>query len=134
MLSVNIVVCAPRYCGGANVTSASKLTAGRSRRGKVRGVPASRSLHSALNNCDDTHLVDFVSRCLDWDPASRISAPNAVHHAWFKRRQDSSAEPPVLGRRPSVTLKKLVMSGPGDSVPMSGASTNHTLRSKLPHI
>lgn len=115
------------------MTSVSKLTAGRSRRGKIRGVPASRSLQSALDNCDDVHLVDFVSQCLDWDPATRVTAPNAVQHSWFKRRQDGNTEP-ALGQRPSVTLKKLVMSGPGDNVPVSGGSTNHTLRSKLPHI
>jgi len=121
-----------RYCGGANVSCLSKLTACRSRRGKVRGVPASRSLHSALDNCDDIQLVDFVSRCLEWDPATRITASSAVQHAWFKRRQEVSSRP-VLSQQPSVTLKKLVMSAAGDGVAVSGG-TNHTLRSKLPQI
>jgi len=70
-------------------------------------------------------LVDFVGRCLDWEPATRITPPNAQQHMWFKRPQEATVEP--HGRRPSVTLKKLVMSEAGD-----GAS--HTMRSKLPQI
>jgi len=104
----------------------SKLTAGQSRRGKVRGVPASRSLHSALNNCDDVQLVDFVARCLDWDPATRITPPNALQHPWFKRRQGTAAEP-ILGRRPSVTLKRLAMHEAGDGISLP-------VHSKLPQI
>lgn len=121
-----------RYCGGASVSSQSKLTAGKSRRGKVRGVPASRSLHSALGKCDDMHLVDFVSRCLDWDPSTRITPPSAIGHSWFKRHQDVSADP-VLHRQRPVTLKKLVIPEAGSDMVTTGG-TNHILRSKLPHI
>lgn len=112
------------------MSSMSKLTAGKSRRGKVRGVPSSRSLHSALDNCDDVHLIDFVSRCLDWDPATRITPLNALQHVWFKRRQDVTTEP-VLARRPS--LKKLILPEAGDGMVVAGG-TNRAMRSKLPHI
>jgi len=123
-----------RYCGGSSVSSVSKLTASKSRRGKVRGVPSSRSLHSALDNCDDLQLVDFVSRCLDWDPASRLTPPSALQHAWFKRRQDhATAAPHLLGQRPPVTLKKLVVHNTGDGVALS-AGKNHAFHSRLPQI
>jgi len=125
-----------RYCGGASVSSVSKLTSGKSRRGKVRGVPGSRSLHSALDNCDDHQLVDFVARCLDWDPAARLTPPGAIQHAWFKRRQDPAApaEHLLAGHRPSVTLKKLTVvhdaAAAGD-----GAGKSHAFHShRLPQI
>lgn len=111
------------------MSSVSKLTASKSRRGKVRGVPASRSLHSALDNCDDTQLVDFVSRCLDWDPATRMTPPNALQHGWFKRRQDAAATAdPLLGRRPTVSVKKVGVQEASDRVPVSA------FHSRLPQI
>lgn len=111
------------------MSSVTKLAASKSRRGKVRGVPSSRSLLSALDKCDDLQLVDFVSRCLDWDPAVRLTPPGALQHAWFKRRQDQTATTDhLIGHRPSVTLKKLVLNEPGD------ASKNHAFQSRLPQI
>ena len=62
------------------------LNGGRSRRGKPRGPPGSRELQTALKGCDDPHFLDFIRRCLEWDPATRMSPNSALRHAWLKRR------------------------------------------------
>lgn len=83
----------PRYC---TVSSGSDgnvvLTGGQSRRGKYRGPPASKSLASALKDCDDSSFVDFMCRCLDWDPTSRLTAPQALRHDWMRRRQPAPSQ------------------------------------------
>ncbi|XP_055635925.1 dual specificity tyrosine-phosphorylation-regulated kinase 2 isoform X2 [Toxorhynchites rutilus septentrionalis] len=76
----------PRYCNvkttdnGINI-----LTGGFSRRGKLRGPPGSRSLVKALNGCDDPLFLNFIERCLRWDPALRMTPDTALNHFWFRR-------------------------------------------------
>ena len=77
----------PRYC---NVSSGAdgqvQLSGGRSRRGKFRGPPASKEFVTALKGCDDQLFIDFLKRCLDWDPSSRMTPSQALRHAWLRRR------------------------------------------------
>jgi len=97
----------PRYC---TVTTGSdgqvQLTGGRSRRGKYRGPPGSKELVTALKGCDDPLFLDFMKRCLEWDPAVRMTPPQALRHAWLRRRLP---KPPPNdnesknSRRPSAT-------------------------------
>lgn len=49
------------------------LNGGRSRRGKVRGPPATKEWSTALKGCDDSLFIDFLRRCLVWDPAERMT-------------------------------------------------------------
>jgi len=76
---------------------------GRSRRGKTRGPPGSNSFTKALKNCNDSLFIDFLRRCLEWDPAARITPGNALRHPWLRRRlprppaDDSVASSPVAG-------------------------------------
>ena len=62
------------------------MNGGRSRRGKPRGPPGSRELQTALKGCDDPLFLDFIRRCLEWDPATRMSPNAALRHAWLRRR------------------------------------------------
>jgi dual specificity tyrosine-phosphorylation-regulated kinase 2/3/4 len=55
----------------------------RSPRGKIRGEPGTRNL---LSNCEDYEFVDFVSRCLVWDPADRMTPSAALKHPWLNKR------------------------------------------------
>ncbi|TNV86897.1 hypothetical protein FGO68_gene15768 [Halteria grandinella] len=48
---------------------------------KVR-KPASKNLEEVLDT-DDRSFVDFVRRCLDWDPETRMSPDEALRHAWI---------------------------------------------------
>ena len=45
-------------------------------------VPGSKELTDILET-DDESFVDFVSRCLDWDPLTRMSPDEALRHAWI---------------------------------------------------
>lgn len=49
-----------------------------------RRRPATKSLRSALN-CNDEVFLDFLAKCLHWDPERRIKPDAALRHPWFKR-------------------------------------------------
>ncbi|KAK4336672.1 hypothetical protein RND71_043676 [Anisodus tanguticus] len=59
----------------------------RSRRGKLRGTPGSKDWHTALKNCDDVYFIDFIERCLDWDPYLRMTPYHALRHSWLRSRR-----------------------------------------------
>ncbi|CAF5188812.1 unnamed protein product, partial [Rotaria magnacalcarata] len=69
----------PRYCTVATLPDGtSVLQGGRSKRGKLRGPPATRDLTQALKNCDDPLFIDFLKRCLEWDPQIRLTPAQAL--------------------------------------------------------
>lgn len=105
----------PRYCMATTRPDGSiELQGGSSRRGKPRGPPGYRSLATALKakgqqqgsnsssngtsngangtgnaaewSEDETLFVDFISRCLDWDPDTRMTPDEALRHGWLRRR------------------------------------------------
>lgn len=59
--------------GKPRVTVSSK---GRRRR------PSSKTLQQALK-CDDEAFVDFISRCLRWDPERRLKPDEAISHEFI---------------------------------------------------
>lgn len=77
----------PRYCS-VTETSNGKVVygGGRSRRGKYRGPPSSKELSKALKGCDDPLFLDFMQRCLEWDPSARLTPMQALRHGWLRRR------------------------------------------------
>ncbi|XP_062522176.1 dual specificity tyrosine-phosphorylation-regulated kinase 2-like [Corticium candelabrum] len=96
----------PRYCGAiAHTDGTVKLVGGKSRRGKFRGPPGSKTITAALKGCDDNLFIDFLSKCLEWDPASRLTPLTALRHPWLKRKLP---KPPIeaapLGPTTGVTL------------------------------
>ncbi|KAK6619868.1 Dual specificity tyrosine-phosphorylation-regulated kinase 2 [Polyplax serrata] len=77
----------PRYCTTSVLPDGSTvLTGGLSRLGKTRGPPGSKELRRALKGCDDHLFLDFIQRCLEWDPEERMSPNTALRHAWLRRR------------------------------------------------
>ena len=77
----------PRYCTVTTLPDGStSLNGGRSRRGKPRGPPSSKEMTVALKGCDDPMFLDFMKRCLDWDPATRMTPTQALRHPWLRRR------------------------------------------------
>ena len=77
----------PRYCTVYTLPDGTNaLNGGRSRRGKPRGPPGSRELRTALKGCDDPLFLDFIRRCLEWDPSARMTPTAALRHAWLRRR------------------------------------------------
>ncbi|XP_013772656.1 dual specificity tyrosine-phosphorylation-regulated kinase 2-like [Limulus polyphemus] len=77
----------PRYCSTTVVADGTVvLNGGQSRRGKMRGPPGSKDWVTALKGCDDPHFIDFLKRCLEWDPSLRMTPSAALRHEWLRRR------------------------------------------------
>lgn len=78
----------PRYCATELLPDGRiLLLGGKSKRGKSRGRPGSRSWVQALGGCDDGNFIDFVRRCLEWDPQIRMTPAQALRHSWLVRRK-----------------------------------------------
>ncbi|XP_061513462.1 dual specificity tyrosine-phosphorylation-regulated kinase 4 isoform X5 [Anopheles gambiae] len=45
--------------------------------------PGSKTLSQALR-CNDTVFIDFVSKCLEWDPHKRMTPEQAARHEWLQ--------------------------------------------------
>ncbi|KAJ3602148.1 hypothetical protein NHX12_029907 [Muraenolepis orangiensis] len=128
----------PRYCGANTLpTGATVLTGTRSRRGKMRGPPASKEWSAALKGCEDPTFNDFIKKCLDWDPLTRLTPSQALRHPWLFRRLPKplpgteKAQGPAVKRLPehhSTTFPALMAKGtPG--LGTGSAAANHKLRS-----
>lgn len=88
----------PRYCVmETDHNGQCSLKPGKSRRGKIRGLPGSRDLQAALklleeksmdNNEYDSKLdfLDFVKSCLTWNAEDRLMPREALRHSWLRRR------------------------------------------------
>jgi len=57
-------------------------------KGKKRR-PSSKDLIRSLKS-NDVLFTDFVRRCLDWDPMTRLTPDEAVHHPWVAEGRHSS--------------------------------------------
>jgi dual specificity tyrosine-phosphorylation-regulated kinase 2/3/4 len=100
----------PRYCCVTTGPDGQPLLTGsRNKRGKYRGPPGSKDLGTALKGCDDALFLDFIRRCMDWDPTVRISPPEALRHQWLKRRL-----PRTPGNSENVVAKPIIAK-PADS-------------------
>ncbi|KAG8526800.1 uncharacterized protein KY384_008229 [Bacidia gigantensis] len=60
-----------------------------SSKGKRRR-PSSKSLQQALK-CEDEAFLDFITRCLRWDPDRRLRPDEALHHEFIAGRSAKSA-------------------------------------------
>ena len=116
----------PRYC---TVTPASTadgeptITGARSRRGKFRGHPASKTLKSALKSGgDDAHFLDFMTRILDWDPASRLTPSQALRHQWLRRRLPK-APPSTIDAKAAVAASNSAIAAAKMSISSSSSTT-----------
>lgn len=47
-----------------------------------RRRPSSKTLSSALG-CQDEVFLDFISRCLHWDPEKRMKPDEGLMHEWI---------------------------------------------------
>lgn len=67
-------------------------------------IPASRTLADA-SRCRDELFLDFVSRCLELDPAKRWSASEALQHEWIKTATRMKSKPSADKRGRSSLLQ-----------------------------
>ncbi|XP_060701403.1 dual specificity tyrosine-phosphorylation-regulated kinase 2-like [Hemiscyllium ocellatum] len=108
----------PRYCSITTLPDNTVVVnGGRSRRGKLRGPPGSRSWMTALKGCEDSLFISFLKRCLEWEPANRITPTQALRHSWLVRR---------LPKPPTVEKTTPVKSTPDSNSSLPG------IVSKLP--
>ena len=59
-----------------------------------------RPIRNFLNTLDCCHgdnlLIDFLARCLTWDPDERMTAEEALHHPWMAFKYSESNTLPDL--------------------------------------
>lgn len=79
--------------GKPRVTVSSK---GRRRR------PSSKTLAQALK-CDDEAFLDFIARCLRWDPERRLRPDEAMHHEFVTGFKTKQAGNPRVRAAPGTT-------------------------------
>lgn len=75
-----------------------------SSKGKRRR-PSSKTLQYALK-CDDEAFLDFIARCLRWDPEKRLKPDEAMHHDFItgrKTRPRTANESPAKRFGPSYS-------------------------------
>lgn len=115
----------PRYCTVAtNPDGSTSYKPGRSRRGKYRGAPGSKELSKALKVCDDPLFVDFLQRCLEWDPAARMTPPQALRHGWLRRR---------LPRAPTLQDGQSLSQGNPPPMPAVSSQYSSSVKSSEAH-
>lgn len=78
-------------------------------RGKRR-VPCSKSIEHIMRGAENG-LVDVVKKCLEWDPAIRITPDDLLQHEWMKENRLSSTKNFTRG---------------GSAQPHQGATLKHT--------
>ncbi|KAK9718098.1 serine/threonine protein kinase, CMGC, dual-specificity [Basidiobolus ranarum] len=66
-----------------------------------RRRPGHRPLSQTLK-CNDDGFLDFVSRCLEWDPQKRMTPEEALRHYWI---QGTSPEPRLSRHSPESLVK-----------------------------
>ncbi|KFX87868.1 hypothetical protein V490_07975 [Pseudogymnoascus sp. VKM F-3557] len=61
-----------------------------------RRKPSSKTLQQVLK-CDDEVFLDFLSKCLRWDPARRMTPDQAVQHEYILGPKSSLSAPRPIG-------------------------------------
>lgn len=126
----------PRYCTISTLPDGSSvLQGGRSRRGKPRGTPGSKDWSTALKGCDDPLFIDFLKKCLDWDPNTRMTPIQALRHPWLRRKLPKAPnENPSPSRRTSAVYKNNLISKLSNNNILNNSSNttvNNTTNGKL---
>ncbi len=81
-----------------------------------RRRPGTKPLAAVLK-CDDDLFVDFIGKCLTWDPDKRLKPQPAMRHPWILagRRRTVPASTPSRDERGSTRLNS-----PAQSMRASG--------------
>ena len=79
-----------------------------SSKGKRRR-PSSKSLQQVLK-CEDEAFLDFISRCLRWDPDRRLKPDEAIHHEFVSGKKPAASRStsmrPLLATTSSSPVKR----------------------------
>ena len=111
--------------GKPRITVSSK---GRRRR------PSSKDLKQVLK-CDNEAFLDFISRCLRWDPSRRMSPVDAMNHEFITEMKTAPRQRPRGTHSPIKrfnTAARPLPEPPGGSSTKSGATTATFIRNREP--
>ena len=59
-----------------------------------RRRPSSKTLQQVLK-CDDEPFLDFIARCLRWDPERRLKPEEAIRHEFITQQKDRHSSVPI---------------------------------------
>lgn len=126
----------PRYCTVTTLPDGTTvLNGGRSRRGKVRGPPASKDWSVALKGCDDQLFLDFLKQCLEWDPTLRMTPSQALRHPWLRRRLPKPPTGTTTGEKTSSSKRTMTTDGSITSISkLNTTSSSSKTRTNLAAI
>ncbi|KAJ5683425.1 hypothetical protein N7462_006590 [Penicillium macrosclerotiorum] len=115
-----------------------------------RRRPSSKELRQALK-CDDEAFLDFITRCLRWDPTRRISPHEALKHEFItgikpitrprmyaalnspsKRGTTTTSNARPLPEPPSASLKSTRTRDASGTSPIKGVGKRHSTITGLP--
>jgi dual specificity tyrosine-phosphorylation-regulated kinase 2/3/4 len=88
-----------------------------------RRRPGTKTLSQVLR-CDDADFVDFIAKCLIWDPERRLKPTNAMRHSFITGGR-SKMKTPMSG--PSAAARSLLGSSSAASKISKLASSSSTL-------
>ncbi|XP_044740903.1 dual specificity tyrosine-phosphorylation-regulated kinase 2 [Chrysoperla carnea] len=122
----------PRYCTASTLPDGTTvLSGGLSRRGKARGPPGSRDLKRALKGCDDALFLDFIRRCLEWDPEYRMTPSAALRHSWLRRRLPRAPHDATLQAARAASCSRAAAKVGTLATTAPSLHTTHKLRTQL---
>lgn len=70
-----------------------------------RRRPSSKTLQQALK-CDDEAFLDFITKCLRWDPDRRMKPEEAIRHEYITGQKVSAPTPRVATIREHSPIKR----------------------------
>ncbi|KAL3960946.1 hypothetical protein ACCO45_006063 [Purpureocillium lilacinum] len=76
-----------------------------------RRRPSSKTLQQALK-CDDEAFIDFLARCLRWDPDRRLKPEEAIRHEFITGQKPTAPIPRLPARDPSPVKRSNTVSAP----------------------
>ncbi|KAI3546080.1 hypothetical protein CSPX01_04576 [Colletotrichum filicis] len=76
-----------------------------------RRRPSSKTLQQVLK-CDDEAFLDFLARCLRWDPDRRLKPEEAIHHEFISGKKMSAPLPRVPTAREASPVKRHTVGAP----------------------
>lgn len=68
-------------------------------------IPESKSIYEAVP-CPDRQFLDFLVRCLEFDPEKRMSATEASQHPWILEGSSSDSQSMMVSQFGGLTRQR----------------------------
>lgn len=89
-----------------------------------RRRPSSKTLQQALK-CDDEPFLDFLARCLRWDPDRRLKPEEAIRHEFITGQKTSVPVPRTRDSSPVKRHNTISTPRPLPEPPVAGKGGSH---------